>query len=443
MSFVLFLGILLVLGLISTRIVKMVSLPNVTGYLIVGFLAALFCIFIDSKFGNGYFGQELTKLNEYVSLVALGFIALSIGEEFKLTKIKEYGSKIILITLFQALTAVVLVDIALVVVCVILNLNLSIAIALGAIATATAPAATLMVIHQYKAKGPLVDILLPVVAFDDAVGLIVFSISITISEVLVSHTAISIMSVFVVPLIEIIGSIVLGAFLGFLMRLLIKFFKSRNNHIVTIIAFTLLGVGLCELFSLIEINGRPLEFSNLLCCMMIGAFYVNLAKDEEREIVTRDFDLIDRWTPSLFMLFFVLSGAHLALSARDIIASNEISFLLPVLLIFIVYLIFRSLGKYIGAYFGCKITKRDKHITNYLGVTLLPQAGVAIGMANQISTMPVFETDNIGSIIVTVVLCATLVYEIVGPLLTKWCLHKTGEIPNEDGTYPYELINNA
>ena len=441
MSFVLFLGILLVLGLVSTRVVKIVNLPNVTGYLIVGFLAALFCIFIDSWSDNTYFDTELTKLNEYISLVALGFIALSIGEEFKISKIKEYGPKIILITTLQALLAVAFVDIGLVVACILLDLNLSIAIALGAIATATAPAATLMVIHQYKAKGPLVDILLPVVAFDDALGLIVFSISIAISEVIVTGSSISFVSIFLIPLIEIVGSIVLGALLGFLMRLLIKFFKSRNNHMIVIIAFTLLGVGLCELFGMIEVNGRPLEFSNLLCCMMIGAFYVNLAKDEEREIVTRDIDLIDRWTPSLFMLFFVLSGSHLALSSKDIITSNDVSFLIPVLIIFIVYLIMRSLGKYIGAFIGCKITKRDKHITNYLGITLLPQAGVAIGMANQISTMEIFKTNNIGSIIVTVVLCATLVYEIVGPLLTKWCLNKTGEIPNEEGLYPYELVS--
>ena len=440
MSFVLFLGILLVLGLVSTRVVKIINLPNVTGYLIVGFLAALFCIFVDFSTGKDYYGAELNKLNEYISLVALGFIALSIGEEFKLSKIKEYGSKIITITLFQSLLAVIFVDVALIVACNLLGLSLSIAIALGAIATATAPAATLMVIHQYNAKGPLVDILLPVVAFDDAVGLIVFSISISISEIIVSGAPLSFISIGLIPLIEIVGSIVLGALLGFLMRLLIKFFKSRNNHMIVIIAFTLLGVGLCELAGLIEINGRHLEFSNLLCCMMIGAFYVNLAKDEEREIVTRDFGLIDRWTPSLFMLFFVLSGAHLALSAKEIITSNDTSFLILVGIIFICYLIMRSLGKYLGAFIGCKITKRDKEITNYLGITLLPQAGVAIGMANQISSMDVFKGDNIGNIIVTVVLCATLVYEIIGPLLTKWCLNKTGEIPDDNGIYPFELV---
>ena len=442
MDYILFLGVLLVLGLASTRVVKIFNLPNVTGYLIIGFLTALLCLFIDSFKDTPYFSVELNKLNEYISPVALGFIALSIGEEFKISKIKEYGSKIILITVLQALMAVVLVDVALIIICNILNLSISIAIALGAIATATAPAATLMVIHQYKAQGPLVDILLPVVAFDDAIGLIVFSISIAVSEVIVTGATVSIVSILLIPLIEIVGSIVLGAVLGILMRLLIKFFKSRNNHMIVIIAFTLLGVGLCELLGKITINSRSLEFSNLLCCMMIGAFYVNLAKDNEQEIITRDFGLIDRWTSSLFVLIFVLSGAHLAISSDEIIKTNEISFLIPVLIIFVFYILMRSIGKYLGSYVGCKLTKRDKHITNYLGFTLLPQAGVAIGMANQISTMEVFNTNNIGNIIVTVVLCATLIYEIVGPLLTKWSLNKTGEIPKDDGTYPYLKTNN-
>ncbi len=439
MDFVLFLGVLLVLGLISTRVVKILKLPNVTGYLVVGLIAAIICIVVDSLSSKTDFSGSLTKMNGFVSSIALGFIALSIGEEFKLSKIKEYGSKIITITFFQAIAAVILVDISLVIACLSLGLDASIAIALGAIATATAPAATLMVIHQYKAKGPLVDILLPVVAFDDAIGLIVFSISVAIAEVIATGTPVTFMSICLIPLIEIFGSIIIGFILGFLMHLIIKFFKSRNNHAIVIIAFTLLGVGLCNLLSEIEIGGRSLEFSNLLCCMMIGAVYVNMAKLEEKPVIERDVELIDRWTPFLFMLFFVLSGAHLGLSAEEIITENSVSALIPILIVFLVYIIFRSLGKYFGAYFGCKVTKRDKHITNYLGITLLPQAGVAIGMANQISAMDSFKTGNIGNTIVTVVLCATLIYEIVGPLLTKWSLQKCGEIPDENGAYPYEL----
>lgn len=433
MNFILVLGVLLILGLVSTRVVKLLNLPNVTGYLVAGLLAALGCVLIDHLSGNNVLTDEIIVLNDSVSSVALGFIALSIGEEFKFSKIKGLGSKILIITILQALLAMVLVDVVLLGICYLLNVPVEVAICLGAIATATAPAATLMVIHQYKAKGPLVDLLLPVVALDDALGLIFFAISVSISKVIATGTTPSIMSLCVIPLIEIIGSIVLGFLLGLLLRVLINFFKSRNNHVIMIIAFTLIGVGACSLLNMITIDGNNLEFSNLLCCMMIGATYINFGSDEN--IVERDFSLVERWTPSLFLLFFVLSGAHLVTSGKELL-SNDTNMLF-VLIIFIAYIIARSLGKYFGAYLGCKITKRNKHITNYLGLTLLPQAGVAIGMANTISRMEAFNNGT-GDIIVTVVLCATLIYELLGPLFTKWALQKTGEIPNESGVYPYE-----
>lgn len=433
MNFILVLGILLVLGLASTRVMKVLKLPNVTGYLIVGLLTALACLLIDRFSNNQTLTNELISLNETVSGVALGFIALSIGEEFKFSKIKGFGFKIIIITILQALLAMVLVDVVILIICYFLNVPLEVAICLGAIATATAPAATLMVIHQYNAKGPLVDLLLPVVALDDALGLIFFSISVSISKVIAVGTVPTVLSLVAIPLIEIIGSLLLGIILGLLLRVIINYFKSRNNHVITLIAFTLIGVGVCSLLNKITINGSHLEFSNLLCCMMIGATYINIGKNTD--IVERDFSLVERWTPSLFMLFFVLSGAHLVTSAKELLSSN--TNMLFVLVIFIGYIIARSLGKYFGAFAGCKITKRDKNITNYLGITLLPQAGVAIGMANQISSMEAFSGGS-GSIIVTVVLCATLVYELVGPFLTKMALQKAGEIPTIDGIYPYQ-----
>ena len=440
MNQVLFLGILLLLGLMSTRIVKQVKLPNVTGYLIIGLLVAVLCIVIDTLTGTKTLTESLNTLNSFVSDVALGFIALSIGEEFKLAKLKQYGMKIISITLLQAFGAVILVDVGLVIFCLLTNQSLAIAICLGAIATATAPAATIMVINQYKARGPLVDILLPVVAFDDAVGLIVFAISIAVSKVIVTGAPITFMSICVLPLLEILGSMFLGFILGLLMHFVVRIFKSRDNHAITLIAFTLLGVGGCEALSQIVIDGQALEFSNLLCCMMIGAAYVNLSKDQhEKEIVDRDFGLISHWTPFLFMLFFVLSGCHLATAAEDIFTNQASSISIWIVVVTLVlYLVLRSSGKYLGAFIGCKATKRQKTITHYLGITLLPQAGVAIGMANQISGMEAFKEGGIGSAIVTVVLCATLIYELVGPLLTKWALEKSGEIPNENGVYPCE-----
>ena len=437
MNYVLLLGILLVLGLIATRVTRLIKLPNVTGYLVVGLLLAIVFILMDTfGYKNPNYDESLkdtlTNTNKFVSAIALGFIALSIGEEFKLSKIKQYGSKMAIITLFQALLAAILVDIVLIIVCLILHVNLAIAICLGAIATATAPAATLMVIHQYKARGALVDILLPVVAFDDAIGLIVFAISASIGKVIVSGETISVVTIVLIPLLEIIGSLAVGFVLGFLMHMLMKFFRSRSNHIIVIIAFTLLGVGVINALNTIKINGENLEFSNLLTCMMIGAVYVNFGNSTTAPTISRDIDLMERWTGFLFTLFFVLSGASLAVSATSILESSNVATLVAALVIFVAYIITRSVGKYFGAFIGSAITRQEPVIKKYLGLTLLPQAGVAIGMANQISGMEAFKVDNIGNIIVTVVLCATLVYELVGPLITKWSLSKAHEIPSEE-----------
>ena len=436
MNIALFVGILLLLGLIATRASRKVSLPNVTAFLVVGLLIAVVCVLVDR---TGYIGslgitltEELTRINTFVSSIALGFIALSIGEEFKLTKIKEYGSKVLLITFLQAFGAVILVDAGLLLVCYLTGLNYAIAFVLGAIATATAPAATLMVIHQYKAKGPLVDLLLPVVAFDDAIGLMVFAISTSIARLFVTSGSISVVSILLIPLLEIVGSLLIGFVLGLLLHVTMKYFKSRNNHMIIVIAFTLLGVGACLALNTLKIDGHNLGFSSLLTCMVIGAVYVNYTTDEQQPILTRDIELMDRWTPFLFTLFFVLSGAHLVTSAYEIFQTRDQNSLLLVVIVFLTYLILRSLGKYFGAFLGCKITKRSDEITHYLGFTLLPQAGVAIGMANQIGSMEVFKENNIGNMIVTVVLLATLVYELVGPLLTKYSLNKAGEIPAED-----------
>ena len=435
MNIILFLGILLLLGLMATRASRKINLPNVTAFLVVGLLIAGACILVDL---TGYktttgtsLTEDLNRMNSFISAVALGFIALSIGEEFKISKIKEYGWKVILITFLQATMAVLLVDVGLVLACHFLGLNYAIAFCLGAIATATAPAATLMVIHQYKAKGPLVDLLLPVVAFDDAIGLIVFSISVSISRIFVASGGVDIVTLLFVPLLEIFGSLLLGFILGIALHFTIKYFKSRNNHMIIIIAYTLLGVGACKALNLIQIHGQNLDFSSLLTCMVIGAVYVNYTDEENKPTIIRDIELMDRWTPFLFTLFFVLSGAHLVTSAYAIFSTGDTTKLIPIIVILVLYLVLRSSGKYFGAFIGCKITHRDHATTKYLGFTLLPQAGVAIGMANSISEMEIFKQDNIGNIIVTVVLCATLIYELFGPLLTKWSLDKAGEIPHE------------
>lgn len=430
MNAFLFVGLLLVLGLASTRVMRALKMPNVTGYLIVGLLAALACTLIEfATDGSVPLLEGLDNINGIVSTVALGFIALSIGQEFRIKKIKKLGKSVVTITIVQALLTVILVDGGLALLCVFTKLPINIALCLGAIAAATAPAATLMVIHQYNAHGPLVDTLLPIVAFDDAIGLMIFSLSLSISKTLAAGGSVNVVTMLLLPLLEIVGSLVLGFVLGYFLHLMIKFFRSRNNHVTMIITFTLLGVGAVEALNTIVLAGETLEFSSLLTCMMIGAVYNNFSHKEEKLIMIRDFSLVDRWTPFLFLLFFVLSGCHLVTSFTEIL-KGEIQ-LGMVAAIFATYLILRSTGKYFGGYLGSKWTRQPDTTKKYLGLALLPQAGVAIGMANTISKVEAFKTNGTGDIIVTVVLCATLVYELFGPLLTKWALTKAGEIDLE------------
>lgn len=427
-------GIALVAGLISNRLIKLVHLPNVTAYLIVGILLGpyLFSLF-NSKL-DGVINKEMVSAFGIIVDLALGFIAFSIGSEFKLSSIKKIGKGVITITIMQSCMALVAVDVFLIITCLIvgnLEANLPLILTLGAIATATAPAATLMVVKQYKARGPVTDILLPVVAFDDAIGLILFSISFSVAQVLarqyagVAGATISIKNILLMPLCEIFLSLAIGAVLGFILTLAMKFFKSRANRLICMLAAVILGVGFCELFA----EKFNMELSSLLTCMMIGAIFCNMEKDAINIL-----DGVERWTPALFMLFFILSGAELDFSAMGS---------WTVIGICAVYLLARSVGKYFGASLGCTMTHKGGTIKKYLGLTLLPQAGVAIGMArSSSSTFRSFATaglkavnesgynylTNMASTITAVVLCATLFYELVGPVITKIALTKAGEI---------------
>lgn len=433
-SILLSISIALIAGLASNRLIKLVHLPNVTAYLIVGILLGPYLIGLFIPKYEGILTEEMISSFSIIVDLALGFIAFSIGSEFKLSSIKKIGKGIITITLLQASAALVFVDIALVVVNLFTNSlmsNLPIILTLGAVATATAPAATLMVIKQYKAKGPVTDTLLPVVAFDDAVGLILFSISFSIAQVIAKNQAglsdggINYIDILLMPLLEIVLSLAIGALIGFILTFAMKAFKSRANRLICMLAAVFLGVALCDILT----NEFGLSMSSLLTCMMIGVIFCNFRKDAITII-----DGIDRWTPAIFMLFFILSGAELDFSVIS----------LPVIGICLVYLLARSLGKYFGAYLGSSIEKKDSNIRKYLGFTLLPQAGVAIGMARSASTTfktiaenacindPSFAGSeyliNISSTITAVVLCATLVYELIGPILTKLALTKAGEI---------------
>lgn len=396
LNLTLILGIAMAAGLLSTRLMRLLNLPNVTGYLIIGLLLG--------PFVGHLFSPQLIADFSIVSDIALGFIAFSIGCEFKLSSLKKIGSKVVIITVFQALTTALLVTLAI----FAFTRDVALALTLGAIATATAPAATLMVVRQFKAKGPVVDTLLPVVAFDDAIGLIIFSVFLAISKVVATNSVLSIEAILVAPLVEILLSLVIGAALGALLALVMRFFKSRANRLSLMIATVFLGVGVTKLFSALDWY----SLSSLLLCMMIGAVFANLRSDSNLVL-----EGVDRWTPPLFMFFFILSGAEL-----------NISVILSVGIIGIIYIVTRSIGKYFGAYFGALISKSDKKIRNYLGFALLPQAGVAIGMAKVVSDeMP----PEIGTKIVTVVLCSVLVFELAGPIITKLSLMRAGEIIKE------------
>ncbi|MFA5340399.1 MAG: cation:proton antiporter [Clostridia bacterium] len=379
-------------GLLMTRLVKIFGLPNVTGYIIAGLLIGPFCFkFIPAEFLDSF---------AIITTVALGFIAFSIGGEFKLEHIKQLGSKVITITVVQALMTVLLVDVILFVAGLFIpGFDAPLVITLGAIATATAPAATLMVVRQYKASGIVTRTLLPVVAGDDAIGLIIFSISLAIAKSMALDEALTFKSAVLMPLWEIILSLAVGAVLGFFLSLLMRLFKSRANRISVIVAMVIGGVALSQMFGL----------SALLTCMMIGAMYANLCKDIEPVM-----EAYDRWTPPVFLLFFVISGAEL-----------NVKMIISVGVIGILYLISRSIGKYSGAYLGSVMAKADPNVRKYLGLALLPQAGVAVGMAQIV----MLELPAYGEAIRTIILCATLVYELVGPVITKIALTKAGEIP--------------
>ena len=394
MTAILAVAIAMMFGLASTRLVKLIHLPNVTGYLVAGLLIGPIFHFVND--------DNLESLN-VISTIALGFIAFSIGSEFKLANIKKLGGKIVTITIAQSLTAAFLVGVAL----WIFKAPLPLVFVLAAVATATAPAATLMVVRQYRAHGPVTDTLLPVVAFDDAIGLIVFSVCFALAQTFASGVEITAYTIIVLPLCEIAFSLGIGGALGAILALMMKFFHSRANRLCLMVCATILGVALCEIITV----KTQFSMSSLLTCMMIGATFCNLRGDS-----TAILDGCERWTPPLFMLFFVLSGAELKFNVVTTVG-----------IIGVIYIIARSTGKYFGTFFSAMATHSEKNVKNYLGITLLPQAGVAIGMAQIAST----ALGEYGAQVMAVVLTATLFYEIVGPILTKWSLKKAGEIEEE------------
>ena len=397
-------------GLMMSRLTKLLNLPAVTAYLVAGLLMGPFALGRLNIPGLGFQTLEQVELMGIVTQTALGFIAFTIGNEFRLSQLKAMGSSAITIGILQAVITTIVVDVVLIALhlCFPDILSIPCAITLGAIASATAPAATLMVVRQYKADGPLTRLLMLVVAIDDAVGLLLFSVSFGIATAL-SHGQVSILAVVVEPILEIVLSLGLGSLMGWLLNWVEQFFHSRSKRMTISVAFILLTVGLSSVT--FHVGGIHCGFSLLLVCMMTGTIFCNICPTSE-ELMER----VDNWVMPLNVLFFVISGAELDLE----ILSHPVTIIVGIL-----YILARSAGKYYGAAVSCRLTKQSKPISDNLGITLLPQAGVALGMALTAATLP----D--GALTRNVVLFAVLIYELIGPALTKRSLLAVGEIKPE------------
>ena len=416
MELLLSIAISLLAGLLMSRVVKPLKLPAVTGYLVAGLLIGPFALGAVGIDGLGFTSLAQVDRLKPISEVALGFIAFAIGNEFRLKQLKAIGKQATIIAIIQALSATIFVDVALLVLHFLMpdKITVPVAITLGAVATATAPAATLMVVNQYKAKGPLVDLLLPIVALDDAVGLVVFAVSFGIAKSISSGAALSVISVLLNPLLEVTASFALGTILGLIYTFVEKFFHSRSKRLSVAITFVIFAVAFSKLQFTFPGTEVEIGFSSLLVCMMMATIFCNICPSSE-ELMAKT----DRWTAPLFVLFFVISGAELDLSVFKSGAA---------VLVGVVYILFRSAGKILGATFSSRMTHCAPLVQKWLGITLLPQAGVALGMSITVAT----QLGEEGAIIRSIILFSVLIYELVGPMLTKIALTKSGEIPPKE-----------
>lgn len=410
-------------GLLMSRVCKLLKLPAVTGYLIAGILVGCFCLGRITLPGGLHLGFGDPNFEDIHALgivcdIALGFISFSIGSEFKLSELKKTGKQATIIGILQAVvTTIVCCGVLYGLHCILIEttgkdiLPIPAVLILSAIATATAPAATLMVVRQYKAKGPLTNLLLPIVALDDAVGLVIFAVMFGVAKAVGGGNP-SILSIVVEPLVEIVASLIIGAILGYVLSLLEKLFHSNSNRLSLVITFIFVTVAITE-FKDMSLAGVHIHFSPLLTCMMCGTIFCNVCECSD-EMMHRS----DSWSKPLLILFFVISGAELDLSV----------FTQPLLvLVGVVYIISRCIGKYFGAMGSAKMTNCSPDIVKYLGITLFPQAGVALGMVSTVASDNIIDS-GIASVVRFVILFAVLVYEIFGPVMTKWALTKAGDI---------------
>lgn len=382
-------AIMLFFGFLLTRLTKLLKLPNVTAYIIAGIIIGPYCINLIPNY--------IISGMDFLSDIALAFIAFSTGEFFKFSVLKKNGLKVIIITIFESLMATILVFIT----CfVILHLNLSFSIILGALAAATAPASTMMTIRQTKAKGDFVDTLLQVVALDDVVGLIAYSVAISIALSFNSNS-LNIIDI-IKPIFLNIGSLIIGGLFGLIMKLLIPQKRAKDNKLIISISLIFAFCGLCVIF----------DVSPLLGCMAMGTIYINSTNDEKL------FKQLNYFSPPILLLFFVRSGVNFKLDS--LFNGSSLADSTPLIIIGIIYFFIRILGKYSGAYLGCLITKKDKKVRNYLGMALIPQAGVAIGLATLGARAIGGEA---GIALETIILASSVLYELIGPVLAKLSLY--------------------
>lgn len=392
-------AVMLIFGYILARIAKKLRLPNVTGYIIAGILIGPYCINIIP--------QSVIDGMSFLADIALAFIAFSTGEFFKLSTLKKNGGKNIVITIFEALLASILVF---VIMYFALGLSLPFSIVLGALAAATAPASTMMTIRQTNSKGVFVDTLLQVVALDDVVGLVAFSVSIAVATASIAGSVSA--TDIILPIVFNIVAFVLGGLLGFLLKLLISN-RSTDNRLIIAVAIILGFCGICSL----------MDVSPLLGCMAMGTVYMNTAKDDKL------FKQLNYFTPPILLLFFVRSGANFKLDA--LLGGGMAIGGMSLLVIGIVYFFVRIIGKYAGSFLGCLVTKTDKKVRNYLGLALIPQAGVAIGLATLASRM---IGGDIGSAMETIILASSVLYELIGPACAKAALYLSKSYSNDINT---------
>lgn len=389
-------AVMLIAGYVMSRLTKKLKLPNVTGYIIAGILIGPYCInIIPAKVVEGM---------SFLADIALAFIAFSTGEFFKMSTLKKNGGKNIIITIFEALLASIVVFL---VMYFALGLSLPFSIVLGALAAATAPASTMMTIRQTNSKGDFVDTLLQVVALDDVVGLVAFSVAIAVATASLAGTVTA--GNVLLPIVYNIVAFVVGGLLGFLLKLLISK-RSTDNRLIIAVATIFGFCGICSF----------MDVSPLLGCMAMGTVYMNTSGDDKL------FKQLNYFSPPILLLFFVRSGVNFKLDA--LVSTGESVGGVSLLVIGIVYFFVRILGKYGGSFLGCLVTKKDKKVRNYLGLALIPQAGVAIGLATLASRT---IGGNTGSALETIILASSVLYELIGPACAKLALYLSKSYSND------------